>query len=123
VGISSSPLNDYKAVYLPKVNYVPDTVVFLSEKNDEILKNLERERYSVYTREDMLEHYRSSLNLLNTLLSGIFIALLIISVLSLFTLLYLDIKKNEKVYASLKAMVFWIHMFTENFCPYLRSRP
>ena len=73
MGISSSPLNDYKAVYLPKVNYVPDTVVFLSEKNDEILKNLEREGYSVYTREDMLEHYRFSLNLLNTLLSGFFI--------------------------------------------------
>jgi len=104
VGISSSPLNDYKAVYLPKVNYVPDTVVFLREKNDEILKNLEREGYRVYTRDDMVEHYRSSLNLLNTLLSGIFIALLIISILSLFTLLYLDIKKNEKVYASLKAM-------------------
>ena len=104
VGISSCSMSDYQALYLPKVNYVPDSIVFLNRHDEDMLETLEKKGYEIYTKKDFVEHYYSLISTLNTLLIGILLALLIVSIFSLYTLLYLDIKKNEKVYASLKAM-------------------
>ncbi len=105
VGISNSPLNNYEAVYLPKVKYIPDSVAFIkTSEPGKLEKQLESEGFVVETEEDIAREFRNEVSMLNTLLSSLFISLLIVSVLSLFTMLYLDIKKNEKVYATLKAM-------------------
>ena len=104
-GISNSPLDNYGAVYLPKVKYIPDSVAFIKTPNPENLKKqLESEGFAVETKEDIVREYRSEVSMLSTLLSGLFISLLIVSLLSLFTMLYLNIKKNEKIYATLKAL-------------------
>ncbi len=104
-GISNSPLDNFGAVYLPKVKYIPDSVAFIKTHEPEKLKKqMESEGFVVETKEDIVREFRSEVSMLNTLLSGLSISLLIVSVLSLFTMLYLDIKKNEKVYATLKAM-------------------
>ncbi|MCD6370894.1 MAG: ABC transporter permease, partial [Thermoplasmata archaeon] len=68
VGISSCPMNDYQALYLPKVNYVPDSIVFLNRYDEDTLEILEKEGYEIYTKEDIVEQYYSLISTLNTLL-------------------------------------------------------
>ena len=103
-GVSSCALQDYSAIYLPKVSYVKDTVIFLKTSHPEkIKKEFDEKGYEVWTRDDLLHAYNSRLSLLNTLVGSIILSLLMVSIFSLFTLIYMDIKRNEKVYASLKA--------------------
>ncbi|GEM_PF-1746943 len=105
VGISSMNFYDFKAVFLPKVPFVPDKVAFLNVKNPEKLREkYERFGLGAVTMEDLKRQTKSNLMLLKTAVYGVIGIIFFISLFALFALIYLEIEGNEKVYATLKAI-------------------
>ncbi|WP_167887199.1 MULTISPECIES: ABC transporter permease [unclassified Thermococcus] len=105
VGISNMNFYDFKAVFLPKVPFVPDKVAFLNVENPEGLKEkYEKLGLSAVTMEDLKRRMESNLMIFKTAVYGVIGIILFISVFALFALIYLEIESNEKVYATLKAV-------------------
>ena len=105
VGISDMYFYDFKAVFLPKINAVPDRVAFLNVENPEELK----ERYeelglNARTLEDKKRLAKNNLMLFKAAAYGVMGIIFLISLFALFALIYLEIESNEKVYATLKAV-------------------
>ncbi len=101
VGISDMYFYDFKAVFLPKINAVPDRVAFLNAENPEELKEEYGLGLKVHTIDDSRRQTENNLMLFKAAVYGV---IGIIFLISLFALIYLEIEGNEKVYATLKAV-------------------
>ncbi|AIU69388.1 hypothetical protein TEU_02975 [Thermococcus eurythermalis] len=105
VGISDMYFYDFKAVFLPKINAVPDRVAFLNAENPEELKEeYERLGLKVHTIDDLKRQTENNLMLFKAAAYGVMGIIFPISLFALFALIYLEIESNEKVYATLKAV-------------------
>lgn len=105
VGISNMIFYDFKAVFLPKVSFVPDKVAFLNAKNPEKLKeDYQKLGLNAHTADDSKRRMENNLMLFKTAVYGVIAIILFISIFALFALIYLEIEGNEKVYATLKAV-------------------
>ena len=105
VGISDMYFYDFKAVFLPKVPYVPDKVAFLNVENPEALKEeYGKLELKVHTIDDSRRQTENNLMLFKAAVYGVIGVIFLISLFALFALIYLEIEDNEKVYATLKAV-------------------
>ncbi|WP_297489084.1 FtsX-like permease family protein [Thermococcus sp.] len=104
-GISYMNFYDGRAIFLPKVSFVPDGEVFLKVSNPEEWKErLTAQGLKAITVEDLKRQIENNLKLFKTAVYSVMVVIFLISLFALFTLVYLEIEGNEKVYATLKAI-------------------
>lgn len=105
VGISDMSFDNGRAVFLPKFSFVPDRVVFMNVQNlDAMKEKLEARGLMVVTAESLKKEWENSINLFKTGVYGVILMIFIVSLFALFTLVYVEIMKNERIYATLKAI-------------------
>ncbi|WP_056934558.1 ABC transporter permease [Thermococcus barophilus] len=105
VGISDAFFHNYAALFLPKVPFVEDRMAFVTVKNPEKVKaELEAQGLKVYTLEDLNRMTQQNLILFKTPVYVVMLVTFIVSIFAVFTMIYLEVEGNEKVYATLKAI-------------------
>ena len=105
VGISNAFFHNYAALFLPKVPFVEDRMAFMTVENPEEVKvKLEAQGLKVYTLEDLKRMTQQNLILFKTPVYVVMLVTFLVSAFAVFTMIYLEVEGNEKVYAILKAI-------------------
>lgn len=105
VGISDAFFHNYRALFLPMRGFVEPKIDFMKVSDPEKVKErLEAQGLKVYTLEDLRRMTRQNLVLFKTPVYTVMVVTFLVSVFAVFTLIYLEIWGNEKVYATLKAI-------------------
>ncbi|MBP1911524.1 ABC transporter permease [Thermococcus stetteri] len=105
VGISDAFFYNYRALFLPMENFLEPTMDFMKVENPEGVKEkLEAQGLKVYTLDDLRRNIEQNLVLFKTPVYTVMLVTFLVSVFAIFTLIYLEVEGNEKVYATLKAV-------------------
>ncbi|WP_099209431.1 ABC transporter permease [Thermococcus henrietii] len=105
VGISDASFYNYRALFLPMQGFVEPKMDFMKVRDPEAVKErLEAQGLKVYTLEDLRRMTEQNLVLFKTPVYTVMLVTFLVSVFAVFTLIYLEIGGNEKVYATLKAI-------------------
>jgi len=105
VGISNAFFHNYRALFLPSQGFVEPTMDFMKVSYPEKVKEeLEAQGFKVYTLGDLRRMTEQNLVLFKTPVYTVMLVTFLVSVFAIFTLIYLEVEGNEKVYATLKAI-------------------
>ena len=105
VGISDMFFYNHRALFLPIQGFIEPTMDFTKVSNPEKAKEeLEAQGLKVYTLDDLRRMTEQNLVLFKTPVYTIMLVTFLVGVFAVFTMIYLDIEGNEKVYATLKAI-------------------
>lgn len=105
VGISDAFFYNYRALFLPMEGFVEPRMSFMKAENpEEVKEELESQGFKVYTLDDLRRNIEQNLILFKTPVYALMLVTFLLSVFAIFTLIYLEIEGNEKVYATLKAV-------------------
>ena len=105
VGISDMFFYNHRALFLPIQDFVEPTMDFMKVSDPEGVKEeLEAQGLKVYTLDDLRRMTEQNLVLFKTPVYTVMLVTFLVGVFAIFTLVYLDIEGNEKVYATLKAI-------------------
>ncbi len=105
VGISDMFFYNHRALFLPMQGFLEPTMDFMKVSDPEKVKEeLEAQGLKVYTLDDLRRMTEQNLVLFKTPVYTVMLVTFLVGVFAVFTLVYLDIEGNEKVYATLKAI-------------------
>lgn len=105
VGISDAFFYDYRALFLPMQGFVEPKMNFMKvENSEEVKEELEAQGFKVYTLDDLRRNIEQNLILFKTPAYALMLVTFLLSAFSIFTLIYLEVEGNGKVYATLKAV-------------------
>ncbi len=105
VGISDMFFYNHRALFLPMQGFLEPTMAFMNVSDPEKVKEeLEAQGLKVYTLDDLMSMTEQNLVLFKTPVYTVMLVTFLVGVFAIFTLVYLEVEGNEKVYATLKAI-------------------